>query len=145
MTRINVSIPVRNLTDEHLIAEHCEIKRLPAAYQKALRTGALYCILIRFKLGTGHVKFFLDKGEYTLGRYNEIHQECIRRGFNVPDYSENWKVIGDECMNSYTPTKINHDLIVERITSRLQGSPKSYWHYEGKPVSKDEAIEILNR
>ena len=29
MTRINVSINVKALTDEHLLAEHREIKRLP--------------------------------------------------------------------------------------------------------------------
>ena len=28
MTRINVDIPVKNLTDEHLLAEHREIKRV---------------------------------------------------------------------------------------------------------------------
>ena len=29
MTRINSGIPVKSLTDEHLLAEHREIKRLP--------------------------------------------------------------------------------------------------------------------
>ena len=30
MTRINSAISVRRLTDEHLLAEHREIKRVPA-------------------------------------------------------------------------------------------------------------------
>lgn len=34
MTRINSAINVKNLTDEHLLAEHREIKRLPALYLK---------------------------------------------------------------------------------------------------------------
>lgn len=40
MTRINSAISVRRLTDEHLLAEHREIKRLPACYLKAKNFGS---------------------------------------------------------------------------------------------------------
>ena len=44
MTRINSAITVRRLTDEHLLAEHREIKRLPACFVKSYTSGALKII-----------------------------------------------------------------------------------------------------
>lgn len=145
MTRINSAISVRCLTDEHLLAEHREIKRLPACFVKSYTSGALKRIPKKFCLGTGHVTFFLDKAKFTLDRYKQIHEECIRRGFNVPDYSENWKqVIMKDYWKSYEPTKEEQELLINRISERIQGSSKTFFHYEGKSITKDKAIEILN-
>lgn len=62
MTRINSAIPVEHLTDEHLLAEHREIKRLPALFAKTNKA--------------------------TLHKL--IHAECVNRSFNVANYSANW-------------------------------------------------------
>ena len=59
MTRINSASPVEHLTDEHLLAEHREIKRLPSVLKKA-NTQTIK-IPAKFCLGPGHVKFFLNK------------------------------------------------------------------------------------
>lgn len=104
MTRINSSIKVRLLTDEHLLAEHREIKRLPYSYKKRLESGKGFKdIPDKFTLGTGHVMFFVKYGYYTLNRYNEIREECIARGFNVEDYSSNWDMysLGSDNDQSY--------------------------------------------
>ncbi len=37
----------------------------------------------KFKLGTGHVKFFYNKLLYLKNRYTSLYNECIKRGFNV--------------------------------------------------------------
>lgn len=98
----------------------------------------------KFCLGTGHVTFFLDKAQFTLDRYKQIHEECIRRGFNVPDYSENWEqVLMKDYWNSYVPTEDEKELLIQRISERIQGSSKTFFHYEGKSITKGEAIEIL--
>lgn len=76
MTRINSAIPVKRLTDEHLLAEHREIKRLPSCYLKAKTSGALQRIPKKFCLGTGHVTFFLDKFAFSMTRYMTIRKEC---------------------------------------------------------------------
>lgn len=55
MTRINSAIPVKNLTDEHLLAEHREIKRLPYFLSKAIQSGSINNIPEKFTLGKGHV------------------------------------------------------------------------------------------
>lgn len=136
MTRINVSINVKALTDEHLLAEHREIKRLPNI--KFMSND----IPNKFKLGSGHVKFFSNKHKYTFDRYNEIYQECLNRGFNVENYSSNW---GEVTKNSldYIPTEFDKKLLIDRISERINNSRKTYFHYYGKQITKNEAIEIL--
>ena len=53
MTRINCGIPVEELTNKHLIAEHREIKRLPNCVVKGRYNLKGQPKL--FTLGTGHV------------------------------------------------------------------------------------------
>ena len=145
MTRINSNIPVANLTDEHLLAEHREIKRLPAFFQKSLSTGSINKIPKNFCLGTGHVTFFLDKGSFTLKRYSDILKECQKRGFNITDYSENWNIyVNDmEYFKEYIPTKEEKILLEERISERILCSSKDTFHYNGVAISKEESIKIL--
>ena len=66
MTRINAGIPPAELTNKHLIAEHREIKRIPNCIAKG--KYKMEGIPDKFKLGTGHVKFFYNK---LLGELNE--------------------------------------------------------------------------
>ena len=101
MTRINSAIPVKCLTDEHLLAEHREIKRLPYCLKKAIISGSINKITAKFTLGKCHVLFFLDKMSFVLGRYSEIYYELIHRGFDVQDYSDNWKGIDSKYFNNH--------------------------------------------
>lgn len=148
MTRINSAIPVQNLTDEHLLAEHREIKRLPDNFLKALKSGALRRIPKEFCLGTGHVTFFLDKQQFLMKRYGQIHAECLKRGFNVEDYSKNWYVLADSmayynCCNDYLPTAAEKHLLRTRIYERITTSKKERFHYYGKPISKNVACALI--
>jgi len=147
MTRINSAIPVRCLTDEHLLAEHREIKRLPYCLKRAIESGSIQHIPNKFTLGKGHVTFFLDKQQFINARYNKIHNELIQRGFEPSDYSDNWDIgiVGSEYYNCYKPTTEEHNALVERITKRIVDSNKQYWHYYRKRISKDEAITLLNK
>lgn len=148
MTRINAGAKIKFLTDEHLLAEHREIKRLPSVYQKRKESkNGFNNLPTKFTLGTGHVLFFIQYGAYTLGRYIDIHDECINRGFKVENYLENWKVyncsMDDYILNDYIPSKIDCDLIENRITERLLNSKKKYWHYFGKQITKEQAVNLL--
>jgi deoxyribonuclease (pyrimidine dimer) len=146
MTRINSAIPVRCLTDEHLLAEHREIKRLPYCLRKSLESSNSLVSRIpkEFVLGRGHVMFFLDKMQFTLKRYQQLHAECLRRNFKVTDYSDNWHDIEPKYMNDYTSTSAERSLLVERITQRLSESPKSCWHFAGRPITTEDAIDMLS-
>ena len=147
MTRINSSIRVKLLTDEHLLAEHREIKRIPFLFKQRKEAGIEITKNApkKFTLGTGHVLFYLGKAAYTCGRYLRLREECLNRGFNVEDYSSNWKIYNDTdyIFNDYIPTKKTYNLLVGRISDRILGSTKEYWHYYGKQISKEKAIKIL--
>lgn len=116
MTRINVGILPQELSSKHLLAEHREIKRVPNQISK--RKYSLKGQPKEFKLGTGHVKFFYDKQLYLLNRYLQIYDECIKRNFNVQNYSNAWDGIPKHLMGDYTPTKKDVELIKERILLR---------------------------
>lgn len=117
MTRINVGIKPTELVRQHLLAEHREIKRIP----NVIKSGRynMKGQPAEFTLGTGHVKFFYDKIGYLQKRYNELHQECIKRGYNVTDYSESFEDIPNELMNDYRPTKRDRKILQERINEKL--------------------------
>lgn len=120
MTRINAGIPPKDLHYKHLLAELREIKRIPNALHRAnLRNlPKLFC------LGTGHVRFFYDKGYYTHLRYMSLRSEALRRGYNVSDYSGNWNVYKLKkyihLYNDWIPTKESKILITERINGRIK-------------------------
>jgi hypothetical protein len=127
------------LTDEHLLAEHREIKRLPSVYGKFTKKD----IPQVFTLGKGHVKFFLDKYKYTHKRYNKIYWECLQRGFRVEDYSSNWNIVEQEDYNDYNPTEADNMLLKMRIIERIHNSKKEFFHYYGQKITKQEAIDLL--
>ena len=143
MTRINSAINVRRLTDEHLLAEHREIKRLPYCLGKAIASGSVKRIPEKFTLGKGHVLFFLDKMEFVWQRYCEIYAECKQRGFSVEWYHNNFIELPREYSNGYTPTDEERHLLIERITDRIMQSKKKTWHYCGEAITKEQAAKIL--
>ena len=80
MTRINL-VPPAELCDQHLLAEHRELTRIPNAVARGR-----YSLIGQppaYKLGTGHVRFFFDKLAFLQKRYDALHAECRRRGFKV--------------------------------------------------------------
>lgn len=117
MTRINVGIPPKELTNKHLIAEHRELKRIPNVVAKGRYN--LKNIPEEFTLGKGHVSFFYDKLGYLKERYIDLYNECISRGFNVQNYLPSWDGVPEELMNGYTPTDKDVYIIRERIAERL--------------------------
>lgn len=120
MTRINVGYNPKNLSTRMLIAEHREIKRIP----NIVRTGKIKLTDIpdTFRLGTGHVKFFIPRLGYLLKRYKEVYTECLRRGFNVENYESAWHGIPQGLMGDYTPTLRDRRIIEARIRERVAGT-----------------------
>ena len=117
MTRINVGILPEDLTSKHLIAEHREIKRIPNCISKGKYN--MDNIPDKFKLGIGHVKFFYNKLLYLKNRYTNLYEECMKRGFNVQNYSNAWDNVPKTLMNDYVPTNRDRKIIKERIKHKL--------------------------
>lgn len=117
MTRINCGIPPVELTNQHLIAETREIKRIPNCVGKG--KFSLEGQPLEFRLGTGHVKFFYTRLGYLKRRYEELYRECLRRGFNVQYYGGAWDNVPASLMGDYEPTDSDREIIRERIVQRL--------------------------
>jgi deoxyribonuclease (pyrimidine dimer) len=115
MTRVNV-VPPSDLCDQHLLAEHREITRIPNAVKsgKAKIDGTYPH---QYTLGKGHVKFFYIRLGWLKQRYESVHYECIRRGFNVtnkwPD-GLSYYLCGD-----YTVSEEDIQINLERIKQRM--------------------------
>lgn len=118
MTRINVGIDPSELNARMLIAEHREIKRIP----NAIKSGrfSMKGQPTKFTLGTGHVKFFYDKLGYLKHRYSLLYAECIKRKFNVTYFGECFEGIENKYMGVYKPSKNDRDIIMARISERLE-------------------------
>lgn len=116
MTRINVGIRATELPDRLLLAELREIKRIPNVISKG--NYRMENIPEQFTLGTGHVKFFYNKLEYLLERYNELRDEAIGRGFNVSDFSEAWLNVPETLRNGYQEKERDRTLLIERIEEK---------------------------
>jgi hypothetical protein len=82
MTRINC-VPVSELTDKHLVAEYRELPRLAKhAEQKFIKKPG-FKPPESYRLGRGHMDFFVDKGEWLQKRHHELVREMHNRGFTV--------------------------------------------------------------
>lgn len=143
MTRINSAIPVKNLTDEHLLAEHREIKRLVSYFNKSKLSGSLNKIPDSFRLGGGHVLFFLNKMGFIYKRYLSLYNECLNRGFNVTDYSSNFSEVDGDYFNDYVSTVRERKLLECRIYSKIKSGKLNYYHYYSSRVTRDQACSLL--
>lgn len=121
VTRINPGIDPINLTREHLLAEHREIKRIPNAISSG--KAIISDIPDSFRLGKGHVKFFYNKMGYLKKRYISIRDECYRRGYGVTNYESAWDGVPQELMRDWEPSDADTQIISERIAERLNKHP----------------------
>ena len=126
MTRINV-VPPAELCDQHLLAEHRELTRVPSAVARAGGAVTLLPADADYRLGAGHVRFFYDKLGYLLERYGLLHAECVRRGFNVqlrwPEAARA-DTLGVRLFGYYVPTPAALALNRDRITARMPQRPR---------------------
>ena len=122
MTRINTGVNPTELSRQHLIAEHREIKRIPNQIKvgKLFKSRDYSKIPDVFKLGSGHVMFFADKLKYLHKRYKLILGECRARGYNMTDYNDAWDGVPNELYNDWNETPESRSLIQERILERTK-------------------------
>ena len=125
MTRINCGIPVKQLHNKHLLAEHREIVRVPNHIKKVEGHIDTKSIPKTFCLGTGHVRFFYNKLKYLHNRYKQIRDECYNRGYKVTDFEESFEDLSDNLSymflyKDYEPTKDDIEIIQQRINERLK-------------------------
>ncbi len=130
MTRINI-IPVKELFDQHLIAEYREITMVPAALSRTLKSKIGFNkskIKDRYTLDQGHVYFFYNKGEYLHKRYKKIIKEMERRGFR-PNPKRKFPInifIENNLYKDWEPNMEDFKIIRKRIESKFKEKPGWY-------------------
>lgn len=113
MTRINV-VPVKELCNKHLLAEYRELPRV--------FTLARHCqdAPKEYVLGAGHVKFFYDKLNFLIDRFQKIVEECYEKGFKIKHTFAPVREVGENLFGDYIPTPealaLNRARIAERIS-----------------------------
>jgi len=112
MTRINCIDPAL-LLDEHLRAEYREISRL-WNYRVAGRD-----LPATYRLGTGHVLFFLDKGRWVTDRVVALATEMRARGFKADWSLEPWP----GPMGAWAPGPDDVALLRSRLLDRIPKNP----------------------
>lgn len=134
MTRIN-TVPVEELTDQHLLAEWRELPRISKlAWAYWGRDGRKEDLPETYRLGKGHVQFFYDKGTYLYFRLCQLYEECQARGIKV----QYWSYVPhpDELSGGWTPDveaiRANRARRAERI---LQSSQRAT--YKGSALRCD--------
>lgn len=128
MTRINV-VPVQELCDQHLLAEHREITRIPNGVITGKLSADYPDMPTEYVLGPGHVKFFTNKLMFLRKRYFQLFEECRLRNFHVnfnfPDqhYAPLCRYY-PELLQDYIPTEAALAINRERIRQRMPATPR---------------------
>lgn len=126
MTRINV-VPVEELCDQHLLAEHRELTRIPNGLLSGKLKDHYDDRPSHYTLGPGHVKFFTDKITWLFMRYGLLARECKARGFNVLNI---WPAgLSIDWSDSWIPNE--QDLALNRARIKERWPKKA--RYYGKP------------
>lgn len=150
MTRINLIDP-RNLADQHAMAEWREIKMVPAALRRSLRTRKVSAILAnipaRYTLNTGHVTFFYPRMKFLTARYKLLTDELLTRNYDISDKSGDFTPFLHDLPYAFNSTEWCPDkgeiaINVERILLRLSEKPLFYKYYS-KPLDINSYITTL--
>lgn len=140
MTRINL-IPPSELMDQHLFAEWREIKMVPQSLKRSLaargEAGVLLMVPPTFRLNTGHVSFFYDKGVYLRNRYKALTDEILDRGVHTIDRAAELDTeriyfnLPKAFHRNYDPTPEACAIVRERIALRISERP-NWYRYKGR-------------
>ena len=141
MTRINL-VPVQDLADQHLFAEWREIKMVPAALRRSLKTRNKGDILAgvprRYTLNKGHVTFFFNKMKFLTERYKLLSDELVKREYRLgsgDDFAEfTYDIPGEFTHVEWQPGAKEVAVNVERILLRI-GEKPLWYKYLSLPIT----------
>ncbi len=136
MTRINTIHPA-DLLDQHLFIEFREITRIATAHRHLTNRERVP----EYVLGSGHMKFFYDKGLYCAKRLIALQAELDKRkavNYTPKTYSEH--VPGYH--NDWLPSPAAHAANIMRLHEKLLMRPTFYTYY-GKRVDQHFYLNLL--
>ena len=127
MTRINI-VPVKELSDQWLIAEYRELPRVLKQNINIDNAPNNYV------LGKGHMKWARKHGLFTNKRMQEIVKEMHYRGFKINFSSDLSNYIKDNMKNQYKISFKDIKINQERLILKYNKKPNFYkWTKRKKP------------
>ena len=133
MTRINV-ISVKDLTDQHLMAEYRELPMVVAAARRSKPDN--YKPTDKYTLNKGHVLFFYNKKKWLYNRWNELIAELRAREYNIDPMARvvEWYHMDKFPQTEWQPDEYAHKVNMERIVERINSKP--HWYKKNrKPLT----------
>lgn len=132
MTRIN-TVPVTELTDQHLMAEYRELPMVPASARRS--NPANHKPTDVYTLNKGHVSFFYNKKKFLLNRWLELIAELYDRGYKIDPSARivKWPDLDKFKQVDWQPD--DHALAInrQRLQERINQKPQWY-RMRGKPI-----------
>jgi deoxyribonuclease (pyrimidine dimer) len=125
--RCNCGVNPKYLTDSWLIAEQVELLMIPGMLRR-LNYEPKSPIPNKFKMGTGHMLFWVNKIIYLKNRHAEVKKEVARRGFKVTDKSINLSEFPDKYLQDWKPNQDDTNILRERLIWKLNRKP-NIWRY----------------
>jgi len=135
VTRINCIEP-SELTDQHLLAEYRELPRI-FALARALKPKEE---VERYRLGSGHVRFFYPRTGFLAQRQKELISECLRRGFQISHHTAPDPIEGLD--GDWTPTLEDQRVNLERLCAKLDARP-AWYRLRGDQAPPDHYRNIM--
>lgn len=148
MTRVNL-VDVCCLADQHLFAEWREIKHVPPALARSLRSRKPLKIPSSFVLGEGHVTFFYDKLLWLAERHQQLGAELLRRKYDIDvrgaiiAFDESLQFSPLKLRNYWCPKVSEQLLSVHRIRNRISGKV-DWFKFHGQPLTLPEWTDKLH-
>ena len=134
MTRINCIDP-ELLADQHLFIEFREITRVHSLHRELKDYG-------KYVLGTGHVKFFYNKGLYLAKRLEALTAEMDKR----KRWNYTPKTYKTHCKPSlhldWEPNKADKLANLIRLSKKIVERP-GFYTYNGTKVSDDFYSKLM--
>ena len=118
MSRVNVGISPKLLSDQHLVAESVEITMITGnlrMHNYKLKSPTP----LKFSLGKGHMNFFKDKIIYLAQRLAAVNSEMRERGFK-PGTHINVEEFPKELQNMWHPDSVDSLQVRMRVVERLK-------------------------
>jgi deoxyribonuclease (pyrimidine dimer) len=130
--RCNCGFAPMYLADQHLIAEQCELLMICGMLRKN-NYQPKSPIPAQFKLGTGHMLFWVDKLIYLKRRHEAVKEEVGKRGFKITDKEIVLSEFPKKFCNDWQPSMRDSQILRERLVWKIEQKP-TIWRYWRKSI-----------
>ena len=131
--RCNTGVDPRILTDSWLIAEQVELLMIGGMLRKN-NYQPKSPIPPTFRLGKGHMLFWVNKMKYLKRRHEEVKKEVTRRGFKVTDKEIDLNEFPKQFCLDWQPSLKDSQILRERLLWKLYNK-STIWRYEREYVT----------